>query len=199
MTRWPPPPCTCTLVWSLSCWVLLWCEDNRTLQKCQQVTSKLWGKSHCGFYLAPSLGWLTLEEASWGGVKMLLSHVQHFVTLWGVAAPGSTVHGILKARILEWVAIPFSRGSSRPKDQTSLLHCRQPYHLGHQGSPWWDEDSGSSRRGPCTEELGSLTKSLGGFHLRNRSSSPDQAFKGLQPQPTVWPQPRERSRPEPPA
>ena len=33
-------------------------------------------------------------------------------------APGSSVHGILQARILEWVAVSFSRGSSRPKDQT---------------------------------------------------------------------------------
>ena len=32
--------------------------------------------------------------------------------------PGSSVHGILQARILEWVAVPFSRGSSRPRDQT---------------------------------------------------------------------------------
>ena len=32
--------------------------------------------------------------------------------------PGSSVHGISQARILEWVAIPFSRGSSRPRDQT---------------------------------------------------------------------------------
>ena len=30
--------------------------------------------------------------------------------------PGSSVHGILQARILEWVAIPFCGGSSRPKD-----------------------------------------------------------------------------------
>ena len=30
--------------------------------------------------------------------------------------PGSSVHGILQAGILEWVAIPFSRGSFRPKD-----------------------------------------------------------------------------------
>ena len=30
--------------------------------------------------------------------------------------PGSSVHGILQARILEWVAIPFYRGSSEPKD-----------------------------------------------------------------------------------
>ena len=32
--------------------------------------------------------------------------------------PGASVHGIPEARILEWVAIPFSRGSSWPKDQT---------------------------------------------------------------------------------
>ena len=32
--------------------------------------------------------------------------------------PGSSVHGILQVRILEWVAISFSRGSSRPRDQT---------------------------------------------------------------------------------
>ena len=34
--------------------------------------------------------------------------------------PGSSVHGILQARILEWVAIPFSRGSSRSRDQTQV-------------------------------------------------------------------------------
>ena len=32
--------------------------------------------------------------------------------------PGSSVHGILQARILEWVAMPFSRGSSQPRDGT---------------------------------------------------------------------------------
>ena len=34
--------------------------------------------------------------------------------------PGSSVHGILQARILEWVAIPFSRGSSWPRDWTRV-------------------------------------------------------------------------------
>ena len=33
--------------------------------------------------------------------------------------PGSTVHGISQARILEWVAMPSSRGSSQPRDQTT--------------------------------------------------------------------------------
>ena len=34
--------------------------------------------------------------------------------------PGSSVHGTLQARILEWVSIPFSRGSSRPRDWTQV-------------------------------------------------------------------------------
>ena len=34
--------------------------------------------------------------------------------------PGSSVHGIFQARILEWVAISFSRGSSQPRGQTSI-------------------------------------------------------------------------------
>ena len=34
--------------------------------------------------------------------------------------PGSSVHGTLQARILEWVAIPFCRGSSQPRDQTQV-------------------------------------------------------------------------------
>ena len=34
--------------------------------------------------------------------------------------PGFSVLGILQARILEWVAIPFSQGSSQPRDQTHV-------------------------------------------------------------------------------
>ena len=36
--------------------------------------------------------------------------------------PGSSVHGILQARILEWVAIPFSRRFSQPRDRTQVSH-----------------------------------------------------------------------------
>ena len=51
-----------------------------------------------------------------------------------------TVHGILQARILEWVAFPFSRGSSgdlpNPGVEPGLLHCRQIlFQLNHKGSP----------------------------------------------------------------
>ena len=36
--------------------------------------------------------------------------------------PGFSVHGILQARILEWVAFPFFRGSSQPRDWTQVSH-----------------------------------------------------------------------------
>ena len=42
--------------------------------------------------------------------------------------PGSSVHGILQARILEWVAMPSSRGSSQPRERTRiscLLHWQE--------------------------------------------------------------------------
>ena len=51
--------------------------------------------------------------------------------------PVSTVHEVLQASRLEWVAIPFSRGSSQPRDQTRVA-CFAGwffYHLSHQGSP----------------------------------------------------------------
>ena len=50
--------------------------------------------------------------------------------------PGSSVHGIFQARVLEWVAISFSRGSSQHRDRTWVSHIvsRHFYHLSHRGS-----------------------------------------------------------------
>ena len=54
-------------------------------------------------------------------MKVLVTQVCLTVTTWTVCRPpGSSVHGILQARMLEWVAIPFSRESSRRRDQTQL-------------------------------------------------------------------------------
>ena len=53
----------------------------------------------------------------WKKVK-LLSRVRLFVIPWTVAYQASLSMGFLQARILEWVTISFSRGSSRPRDQT---------------------------------------------------------------------------------
>ena len=49
--------------------------------------------------------------------------------------PSSSVHGIFQARVLEWVAISFSRGSSQLRDRTQVsgIIGRCFYHLSHQG------------------------------------------------------------------
>ena len=44
--------------------------------------------------------------------------------------PGSSVHGILQARILEWVAMPSSRVSSQPGDQTHVSLCLLHWQAG---------------------------------------------------------------------
>ena len=51
--------------------------------------------------------------------------LQSCPTLWDSMAcspPGSSVHGILQSRILEWVAISSSRGSSQPRDRTHIFY-----------------------------------------------------------------------------
>ena len=58
----------------------------------------------------------TIFESLYYGVAQLLSRVRP-CNLMDCCLPGSSVHGILQARILEWVAIPFSRGSSWPRDR----------------------------------------------------------------------------------
>ena len=54
---------------------------------------------------------------------------------WGLS--GSSVHGILQARVLEWIAISFSRGSfpARNRTRVSRIAGRRFYRLSHQGSP----------------------------------------------------------------
>ena len=69
-------------------------------------------------------GWfpLGLEVGAYMTACMLssFSDIQLFVTLQTVTRSGSSVHGILQAKILEWVVMPSSRGSSSPRDQTRI-------------------------------------------------------------------------------
>ena len=74
-----------------------------------------------------SLSFLTLIKRLFKFLYMYESEhvscsvVSNSATSWTVARPpGFSVHGILQARILEWVAIPFSRGSYQPRDQTQV-------------------------------------------------------------------------------
>ena len=50
----------------------------------------------------------------------MLGHVSLFETPMDCSPPGSSIHGVFQARILEWVPIPFSIGSSQPRDRTPV-------------------------------------------------------------------------------
>ena len=65
------------------------------------------------------------------------SHVQLFATPWTVVFHAPLPMGILEARILEWVVMPSSRGSSRPRYGTcvSCIGRQVSYHWHHLGSP----------------------------------------------------------------
>ena len=72
-----------------------------------------------------------------------LSRVQLFCDPIDYSPPISSVHGISQARIVEWVAISFSRGIFLDQGSNPhLLHWQvDSLPLSHQGSPHWTEDS----------------------------------------------------------
>ena len=51
--------------------------------------------------------------------------------------PGPSMHGILQARLLEWVAISFSMGSSQPRDQTRVSDITDTLPSELLGKPLW--------------------------------------------------------------
>ena len=79
--------------------------------------SQLWNSAMCPSARQTSL-WLFLSSL----MKKVKNVTQSYLTLWSMdcSPPGSSVHGILQARILEWVGILFSRGSSQPRDGTQV-------------------------------------------------------------------------------
>ena len=67
--------------------------------------------------------------------------------------PGSFVHGILQTRILEWVAMPSSRGSSQPSDQTRISYIYfigrwVLYHQCHNLKSYFPQDTGCPQNKP---------------------------------------------------
>ena len=70
-------------------------------------------------------------------------------SLWPHGLPGSSVHGISQARILECHFF-LQRIFPTQGSNLGLLHCKQIlYHLNHQGSPWW-----------CWAELNTISASI---------------------------------------
>ena len=83
----------------------------------------------------------SLRNAIRDGVAESLSHVPLFVTPMDCSPPGSSVHGILQARILGWVAISFSRGFFLIQgSKLHLLHWQEgSLPLASPGKPGLEE------------------------------------------------------------
>ena len=106
--RWMMHACPSPHHWGRESWHLQWGSQNGTTPECH-FESFL---SICIF----SSGWTKKRK-----VKVLVA--QSCLTLCDFtdhSLPGSSVDQILQARILEWVAIAFSRGSFWPRDQTQV-------------------------------------------------------------------------------
>ena len=78
--------------------------------------------------------------AEWGKKKKQSPKVTNYMISFTQHSRNYTVHGILHARILDWLAFPFSRGSSQPRDRTQVPCIAGRfftilYHLSHPGSP----------------------------------------------------------------
>ena len=83
--------------------------------------------------------------------------------------PGSSVHGILQARMLEWVAISSSRGSSQPRDRT-IVSCTGRWILlllSHWGSPL------------APEYPVKMAKALSDLHGGLRFNLPNSSFSSV--------------------
>ena len=72
-----------------------------------------------GAYLNTGVQWLELETRMLVCLLSCFGRVRLCVPPWAVDCQ-APLHGILQARILEWVAISFSRGSSSPRDWTHI-------------------------------------------------------------------------------
>ena len=88
------------------------------------------GSTHHPHYLEKNHSKKDLTDGWLGQIIIIESESE--VTQWCLtlcdpvdcSLPGSSIHGILQARILEWVAISFSRGSSQPRGRTQVSRIR---------------------------------------------------------------------------
>ena len=110
-----------------SCWTCSYHKQILSMLRGFKWPRSFWSRWYCRslFWIAPTR---TKLRAS---VLSRFNHVWLFATPWSL--PGSSVHGIFQARILEWVAISFSRKSSWPSDQTqaSFIARWVLYHQRH--------------------------------------------------------------------
>ena len=104
---------------SLTQWTWVWASSGRWWRTGKTSVPQRKGLQRVGH------DWATEQQC---GTMCVHMHAQLFSTLWDPMdsiPPGSSVHGIFQPRILEWVAISYSKGPSQPRDQTwiSCISC----------------------------------------------------------------------------
>ena len=130
-------------------WKILWTEEPGRLQSMgSQRVGHNWATSLSVFTFMhwrrkwqPTPVFLPGESQGWGSLvgchlwgrtesdmteatqqqQQLLSHVRCFCDPMGYSPPSSSVHGTSQGRILKWVVISFSKGSSQPRDGTRIF------------------------------------------------------------------------------
>ena len=104
---------------SLTWWTWVWASSGSWWWTGKPGVLQSMGSQRVRHDWVTELNWLACVCAQ------LLSHVQLFCNSMDYSPRGSSVHGISWARILEWVAISFSRGSSPPREWTriSFISC----------------------------------------------------------------------------
>ena len=109
--------------------------DNTVLSK----ISSCWACIHKNMEnLLKCRSWFSISEAKpeSESVSGVAQSCPSLCDLVDCSPPGSSVHGILQTRILEWVAISFSRGSSWPRDRTQVSHIAgRCFNLWATGKP----------------------------------------------------------------
>ena len=82
-------------------------------------TTPLMSPALAGGFFTSSTTWETFNPSStWACAVLSHSVVSDSRDPMDCSPPGSSVHGISQARVLEWIAVSFSRGSSQPRDWT---------------------------------------------------------------------------------
>ena len=97
-------------------WVWVWCVNSRPHWIAGGLhPGRLLGTWSCCKFRSGRRGlpWWATDQWSCSVVSDSLHPMD-------CSLPGSSIHGIFQARVLEWVAIAFSRGSSQPRDQTQV-------------------------------------------------------------------------------
>ena len=136
--------------WFSRVFILCLCRDKHVLSFTRSWTCSCWYMEMPVLYTLPM--WdnetrrkrITLASSR---VKVLVT--QSCPTLCdpvGCSPPGSSVHGILQARVLEWIVISFSRGSSQPRERTRVSCVADRFLPSEpQGNQEWEQAVWSTR------------------------------------------------------